>query len=52
MDWINHTASRIAAELVQINKENADDFSVSGFGLRVKVERLIRLLRTAMYPNI
>ena len=52
MEWINHTASRVAAELVRINEGHANDFSVSGFGLKVKVERLIRLLRTAMYPNI
>lgn len=51
MNWINTTASEAAEELAKLN-QNVNDFSVSGFGLKVKVERLIRLLRSALYPNI
>lgn len=52
MEWLNTTAGRVAAELARINNDNSDDFSVSGFGLKVKVERLIRLVRSAMFPTI
>ena len=52
MEWLNSTAGRVASDLVRINDLHASDFSVSGFGLKIKVERLIRLLRTSMYPNI
>lgn len=51
MNWINQTACEAAEELARLS-QNANDFSVSGFGLKVKVERLIRLLRSALYPNI
>ena len=51
MNWINTTASEAAEELAKLN-QNINDFSVSGFGLKIKVERLIRLLRSALYPNI
>ena len=52
MDWLNTTAGEIASALAALNAHNAADFSVSGFGLKVKVERLIRLFRSAMFPNI
>jgi len=52
MEWINTTAGRVAAELAAVSSDRADDFSVSGFGLKVKVERLIRLVRSALFPNI
>ncbi len=52
MDWLNPTAGRVAAELARINDNNAVDFSVSGFGLKLKVERFIRLVRSALFPRI
>ena len=52
MDWINATAGSVAAELAALNNDRAESFLVSGFGLKVKVERLIRLLRSAMFPSI
>ena len=52
MEMLNLTAGRIAAELAAMNESNAEEFYVSGFGLKVKVERLIRLVRSAMFPTI
>lgn len=51
MNWINTTAGDTAEKLAKLN-QNINDYSVSGFGLKVKVERLIRLLRSALFPNI
>lgn len=51
MEGLSSTANRVASALVQINN-NEEDFSISGFGLKLKVERLIRLLRSAMFPHI
>lgn len=51
MYWLNNVSNKVASQLADIN-ENSGDVSVSGFGLKVKVERLIRLLRSSMFPSI
>lgn len=51
MNWLSKVSHNVAEQLADINI-NSGDVSVSGFGLKVKVERLIRLLRSTMFPSI
>lgn len=52
MEWLHTTVGSVAAELAALNSTRSEAVSVSGFGLKVKVERLIRLVRSAMFPTI
>ena len=52
MNRMHQIAGESAAKLAQITGSNVADFSVGGFGLKIKVERFIELVRTALFPNI
>lgn len=52
MNRMHQIAGESAAKLAQITSSNVADFSVGGFGLKIKVERFIELVRTALFPNI
>lgn len=52
MIWLSSAASETASLLFAQSSNGQSDFSVSGFGLKVKVERFIRLVRSSLFPNI
>ncbi|MEA4853463.1 MAG: serine acetyltransferase [Christensenella sp.] len=51
-DWKENSAPQIARNIMNINKPNITDDTISGFGMKRKVAAFIDLVRSAMYPNI
>lgn len=51
-EWLTNDALTLAEELTRINSVNIVEDSISGFGMKARVEKLIELIRSAMFPNI
>ena len=51
-DWLTNDALSVAEKLNRINSANIAEESISGFGMKARVEKLIDLIRSAMFPNI
>ncbi len=51
-EWLNSEAQKLAEELTRINNVNIAEDSISGFGMKARVEKLIELIRSALFPNI
>ena len=51
-EWLRENVSSIAHELVKINESSITRDTISGFGMKKKVEALIDLIRSALFPNI
>ena len=51
-EWLQGDALKLAENLTRINIENMSDDNISGFGMKGRVEKLIDLIRSAMFPNI
>lgn len=51
-DWNETTAPRLAQEIIGINAHNITGETISGFGMKQKVAAFIKLVRSAMFPNI
>jgi len=51
-EWLQGEALRLAESLTKINIENMSQENISGFGMKGRVEQLIGLIRSAMFPNI
>ena len=50
---MNELAIRdLAREIVSINSHNITGETISGFGMKQKVAAVVRLIRSAMFPNI
>ncbi len=50
--WLDENSEKTAASLIKINEKNITGDTISGFGMKNKVETLIELLRSAIFPNI
>ncbi len=51
-NWLTNNALPLAEKLNRINSANFGEESISGFGMKARVEKLIDLIRSAMFPNI
>ncbi|MEG0785225.1 MAG: serine acetyltransferase [Christensenella sp.] len=51
-DWNETTAPKLASEIITINAHNITGETISGFGMKQKVATVIKLIRSAMFPNI
>jgi serine O-acetyltransferase len=51
-EWLQAEALKLAEDLTRINIENMAEDNISGFGMKGRVEKLIDLIRSAMFPNI
>lgn len=51
-DWNETIAPKLAREIISINSPNIMDNTISGFGMKQKVSAFIKLIRSAMFPNI
>ena len=51
-EWLQGEALKLAENLTRINSENMAEDNISGFGMKGRVESLIGLIRSAMFPNI
>ncbi len=51
-EWNETTAPRLAREIIDINAHNITGDTISGFGMKQKVAAFIKLVRSAMFPNI
>ena len=50
--WLEEKASETAARLTEITDHATGEEGLSGYGMKSKVQRLIYLLRCAMYPKL
>ena len=50
--WMLEKSADMAERLTEINQLSAQEETISGYGMKNKVIRLIGFLRTAMYPTI
>lgn len=51
-NWLTNDALSVAEKLNRINSANIAEESISGFGMKARVEKLIDLIRSALFPNI
>lgn len=51
-EWNETTAPRLAKEIISVNAHNITGETISGFGMKQKVSTFIKLVRSAMFPNI
>ena len=51
-EWLTNDALKLAGELNGINRINIAEDSISGFGMKARVEKLIEFIRAALFPNI
>ena len=51
-DWLKFDALKAANKLIDTNRKNISGETISGFGMKAKVQALIQDLRCAMFPNI
>lgn len=51
-EWLQGKALNLAEDLTRINADNMSEDNLSGFGMKGRVEKLIDLIRAAMFPNI
>ena len=51
-EWLNQSAAKTAEQLLDISSGATDEGGLSGYGMKNKVQKLIHLLRCAMYPKI
>ena len=51
-DWLTNEALKVAVKLTRHNSKNMAEDSISGFGMKARVEELIELIRSALFPNI
>lgn len=51
-EWLTNDALKLAGELTGINNLHIGEDSISGFGMKARVEKLIGFVRSALFPNI
>jgi serine O-acetyltransferase len=51
-EWTEKRVPVLARSIMEINKHNITEDTISGFGMKRKVAVFIDLIRSAMYPNI
>ena len=51
-EWMRNESQRLADELVMLNYAQSMDGSISGFGMKGRVELLLEELKTAMFPTL
>ncbi len=50
--WIEESVPKVAQELLEINRENISENTISGFGMKKRVAMFIDRVRAALFPNV